>query len=77
MKIIKMKETGDVIGWFVFYFSFFYGVVSVELNEIIRKYSEYSFTLVFRFRYLRRGKFLHSRYAFEIIMACPNNIIIH
>jgi hypothetical protein len=29
-----MKETGDVIGWFVFYFSFFYGVVSVELNEI-------------------------------------------
>jgi hypothetical protein len=29
-----MKETGDVIGWFVFYFSFFYGVVRVELNEI-------------------------------------------
>jgi hypothetical protein len=29
-----MSETGDVIGWFVFYFSFFYGVVSVELNEI-------------------------------------------
>ena len=34
IKIIKMKETGDVIGWFVFYFSFFYGVVRVELNEI-------------------------------------------